>query len=598
MMWRAVAALLCASIVYGLIQVRRKRAELAGCPQPPVMHWLLGSIPIVAKAMPLFPEDTHFHVIVNYIQQKYNMPSVWYLDLWPVGDRFVLTNDPVIASQYATTGQSLPKASAATNYLNVFLGKDSLLTSEGQHWKSLRAMYNPGFSATHLMTLVPYMVDSTLIYVDILRAKARANELFQLEEISTRLTIDIIGKVVLDTDLNSQQQDHPLVTAFRERASFMHNSARTFSILNNLEFRRLWRLHQNTKTLDHLVGVEVDRALAKRKQSNQTASQKSFKDRRRSAVDLALDGYAQEKLTNRASGTSIKPSAGEADATFRTEAITAVKTFLFAGHDTTSSTIAYGLYLLHHHPTVRSKLITELHAVYGADLSPATLAPLIKSDPYTINSLPYLTAILKETLRLFPPASTLRQTSNPEHTIPNPSPKGSPWQQRAQLPLANTAFWPIALLIHRNEEYFPRPTSFIPERFLPEQSPFPFPQSKLFTPEGKDAFRAFEKGPRTCIGEQLALIETKVILAIVVGAELGFRAEVWGREARGTGGESTLVGAEEMEGRLRRKEVGAREGRGRVVEGFEIYQILRGAGKPAYGMPGRMYFMEEVENRG
>ena len=101
MMWRAVAALLCASIVYGLIQVRRKRAELAGCPQPPVMHWLLGSIPIVAKAMPLFPEDTHFHVIVNYIQQKYNMPSVWYLDLWPVGDRFVLTNDPVIASQYA-----------------------------------------------------------------------------------------------------------------------------------------------------------------------------------------------------------------------------------------------------------------------------------------------------------------------------------------------------------------------------------------------------------------------------------------------------------------------------------------------------------------
>lgn len=103
MYWGTIAVLLCASIIYGLLKVRSKRAELAGVPQPPVAHWLLGNIPIIAKAVPLFPKDVHFQLVFNYIQQKYDMPAVWYLDLWPVADRFCFINDPVLVSQYTVS---------------------------------------------------------------------------------------------------------------------------------------------------------------------------------------------------------------------------------------------------------------------------------------------------------------------------------------------------------------------------------------------------------------------------------------------------------------------------------------------------------------
>lgn len=103
MFWRSIAALLCASIIYAVLKVRSKRAELTGAAQPPVAHWLLGNIPIIAQAVPLFPKDVHFQQVFNYIQNKYNMPSIWYLDLWPVSNRFCFINDPVLASQYVVS---------------------------------------------------------------------------------------------------------------------------------------------------------------------------------------------------------------------------------------------------------------------------------------------------------------------------------------------------------------------------------------------------------------------------------------------------------------------------------------------------------------
>jgi hypothetical protein len=171
--------------------------------------------------------------------------------------------------------------------------------------------------------------------------------------------------------------------------------------------------------------------------------------------------------------------------------------------------------------------------------------------------------------------------------------------------------------MHRNPTYFPQPTSFIPERFLLASNPFP--EARLFEADGKDAFRAFEKGPRNCIGEQFAMIEMKVILAMVVGAGIQFQAmlpdaeqgsigeeQAWikeggvtlseeqkrgwrWREAEGKGGADPVRETEEWEARVKRGEVKGQQGKGRMVEGFEIYQMLKGAGKPAYLMPGRVY---------
>lgn len=66
--------------------------------------------------------------------------------------------------------------------------------------------------------------------------------------------------------------------------------------------------------------------------------------------------------------------------------------------------------------------------------------------------------------------------------------------------------WVVSHAIHRRADLFPSPDEFIPERFLPA------PDNWQEIP--KDAWRPFEKGPRACIGQELAMLEMRIILAM------------------------------------------------------------------------------------
>lgn len=72
-----------------------------------------------------------------------------------------------------------------------------MLTSDGAQWKIWRSAFNPGFSVTHLMTVMPAIVDNIATFAQILQKHAVDNKLFRMEHHATRLTIDIIGRVVL-----------------------------------------------------------------------------------------------------------------------------------------------------------------------------------------------------------------------------------------------------------------------------------------------------------------------------------------------------------------------------------------------------------------
>jgi cytochrome P450 len=571
-MFRLVSAgiaLLLASIIYFFILLRRKRKEMEGLPQPPMQSWLWGHLPIAGECQELFPQGIHAHNFGRYIQKKYELGTVFYLDWWPLGPRWLFMSDPELINQHVTTAQNLPKSCLETEYLDTFLGAHNMVSVEGQQWKNLRTMFNPGFSSAHLMTLVPYIVDSSLVFCNVIQKKAESNELFELEEYGTRLTIDIIGKVVLDSDFDSQKQVHPIVETFRKRVLYMPGPNPIAAFRYWFEFRRRWKLYRNGVKLDSLIGDELDRKMASRAASsaaNGTASKpsSSFKDRKRSVIDLALDAYQKEFASTTAKNAPM-------DSTFRTAAIDSMKTFIFAGHDTTASTIAYVFYLLHFHPSAHRRLVDELDSVFGANVSTQHIAEKIKTDPHIVNKLEYTTAVIKETLRIFPPASTLRYIQKPGFTFPDPA------DPSRQLPLSDFHVWPIVHLVSRNEKFFPRPTEFIPERFIQSLTPFDNSECALFSSVGKDAFRAFEKGPRACIGEQLAMLETRIILALTV-REFDFVCEFDGTPVKVLRSEETAV-------ELPRR---SKEGGEWTVEGHKPWQILKGTAKPRGGMPGRM----------
>lgn len=80
------------------------------------------------------------------------------------------------------------------------------------------------------MTLVPGIVDDSIVFTKKLAEHAEKGEAFRMEEDATRLTVDIIGKVTLDLQLGTQRGENEMITAFREQVTLLPNDGSTIKM--------------------------------------------------------------------------------------------------------------------------------------------------------------------------------------------------------------------------------------------------------------------------------------------------------------------------------------------------------------------------------
>ncbi|KFY99948.1 hypothetical protein V498_00399 [Pseudogymnoascus sp. VKM F-4517 (FW-2822)] len=165
-------------------------------------------------------------------------------------------------------------------------------------------------------------------------------------------------------------------------------------------------------------------------------------------------------------------------------------------------------YEINKHPGILQKLRIEHDQVLGSD--PKSANKVLQESPHKLNELHYTTAVIKETLRIHPLANTLRQGS---HNF-NFSLDG------IQYPTYDCLIQTTPAMTHIHPDLWPRPTDFIPNRFL-------VPNNHALYPV-KNAWRAFELGNTRCIGQELAMLELKLALVFTV-RELDFdiNYELW-----------------------------------------------------------------------
>ena len=234
----------------------------------------------------------------------------------------------------------------------------------------------------------------------------------------------------------------------------------------------------------------------------------------KSILDLVLTTYLSENA-----GRNID----DIDRTFKNFTISQIKLFLFSGHDTTSSTVCYIFYILAINPAVLTRVRAEHDSVIGSDTSKA--ASTITSDPFLLNKLHYTIAVIKEVMRLFPAVSGTR-AGEPGFSVTDDTGR--------HFPTDGFLVWDIPQSIHRDPSYWRRPDNFIPERWLVA------PGDPLHPIKG--AWRPFSHGPRNCIGQELAMIEMKVIMVMAARA-FDFRLAYEDFDhAKGTTGISTVYG--------------------------------------------------------
>lgn len=155
-------------------------------------------------------------------------------------------------------------------------------------------------------------------------------------------------------------------------------------------------------------------------------------------------------------------------------------TLLFAGHETTATALAWGLYWTHAQPDVRQKILAEL-----AELGE-------HPDLMAITRLPYLSAVCNETLRIYPVAM-LTFPRRVESTVEMLGYQLEP----------GTLLMASIYSLHHNPDLYPDSYQFKPERFLERQF-------------SAYEFLPFGGGARRCVGAALAQYELKLVLSTIL----------------------------------------------------------------------------------
>ena len=163
----------------------------------PPHHPLFGHLLVARDILSTFPKDAHPLYFPVQIRRKYpEVGPLFYIDLWPFSDPFLVVASPFTAHQLIQEHPQ-PKADVVRNFMYPLTKNHDLITMEGQAWKEWRNVYNPGFSASHLIKLVPQIVKQVSTFCEVLEEHVVADDMFYLEKVTISLTIDVIGIVTL-----------------------------------------------------------------------------------------------------------------------------------------------------------------------------------------------------------------------------------------------------------------------------------------------------------------------------------------------------------------------------------------------------------------
>jgi cytochrome P450 len=327
---------------------------------------------------------------------------------------------------------------------------DGLLTIDDDYHDRARAIMMPAFHREQVVSMIESMQAEAGAAIGALRP----GEVFDLYAWKRNLAMRIAMRALLGLDPDEAGKGAAAAEHFERALGF-------YGIDYGLRLLRgpgaPWRkLVASREVLDEIVFGEIAR--------------------RRAAPDAGRRDILSLLL-------SARGDAGEAftDREVRDQ----VMTLMFAGHDTSTSTLTFMMYELARHPDVVSRLCEEQDQVLGG------VAPTVDQLE---REMPYLDMVLDEVLRLYPPAwigprRAVREFEFGGYTVPEGA-------------YVNYCSWAS----HRIPEVFPDPEAFIPERFTRER--------KAALPRG--AYVPFGGGQRICIGKRFGQTEVKLVATMLL----------------------------------------------------------------------------------
>ena len=337
--------------------------------------------------------------------------------------------------------------------LRLLLG-NGLITSDGELWRQQRRLVQPAFTPAAIGQFFDMMVEVTGRMLDRWRERAAEDGEVGMDLEMRRLTMTVIGRAMFGVDLGEDAST--VGQALQSAFGYIPERAtRPLSLPLAVPTARNRRFRRDLAVVDEFVTARIGEA------------------RRRGHTGTLLDvllGARDEETGQPMTERQLRDE---------------VVTLFFAGFETTARSLTWAFYLLARHPEVAAALAAEADAVLGGR-DPAV------ADLYR---LACTRQVVDETLRLYPPTALLARQNLEADEIGG---YGLPPKTLVVL---------MPFLVHRFPGIWEEPERFDPDRFRPAAV------------EGRprSAYIPFASGPRVCVGNNFALMEMTIALAMSAG---------------------------------------------------------------------------------
>ncbi|XP_792255.3 cholesterol 24-hydroxylase isoform X1 [Strongylocentrotus purpuratus] len=447
----------------------------------------------------------HYPTIKDYMK-KHECPLAevlyeWYKELGLVYCVHVLHNTFVVCLDSKVVKMVMTNSKHTKSHVDYdgfqaifgsrFAGRSLVNETDHSRWSQRRALFNPAFHRQYLKGLMDIFNDSADRLVQDLMKRADGQTVVTMRDKFNSITLDVIGKVGFGLDLNAMEDPScPFPVAATKVLQGLQKSLLVpwYSYIPSAHARNF---RKEVKEACHLI-----------------------REIGRDCILSRIEAKARGDATPQDILTYLLDASKElqGDQNFGLEEmIDEFVTFFVAGQETTGNHLSFTLQQICRYPEVLKKLLIEIEEVLGDK-------PFV--DYSDLPKLEYLMLVMKESMRQFPPVSgSTRSLAHEIECCGYTIPKG-------------TRLRVNHFIMGKMEKYFDDPEEFRPERF----------QVSDETPRHLYAYFPFSLGQRTCIGQSMAMMETRVILAkllrrftfdLVPGQKFGIKQELTNKPVDG-----------------------------------------------------------------
>ena len=387
-------------------------------------------------------------------QKKYSRKygDIFSMQLSGLGFSVILSNPKAIQELFSQDSKF--DIGRANELAEPLIGKNSLMMMDGSRHRRERKLLMPAFHGEKIQVYAKQIIDIT----ENIAGKWKIGESFIVRSTMQKVSLEIILQVVFGLSEGKRyEQLKPLLTDWLD----MTDSPLRSSMLFLKFLQKDWgnwtpwgKMRQRQRQVYDLLQAEIEEK----------------------RINLATTDHTGNDILSLMMAVRDEDGQAMTDAELTDELLT----ILFAGHETTATTLSWAFYQIYQNPDVLEKLQVEFESL-GENPNPLEIA-----------KLPYLSAVCQETLRMYPVLPVLF----PRIALSPIKIAGIEFD-------AETTFMPSVYLVHYREDLYPNPQQFQPQRFLEKQ----YSASEYFP---------FGGGSRRCLGYTLAQLEMKLVIATVL----------------------------------------------------------------------------------